>query len=412
MALVDEGRLALADRVIDHIGELTIDGEGDALTIRHLLTHTGGIGEVATIKDAKDSETTLWSMEPDDDALGLFPDGLTLEVPPGTKWCYANLGYALLGEIVSRIEGAPIAQVVQRRVFGPLGMTSSDLFDRPHPDLTTPYHHAVGEEAREFNARVGIDNPPVEETVDGTNIRGVFKYIRGGGAAGAVQSTITDMARYAAALLRGGAGIVKPETFAQMTAPQWAPDERLETWGLSFQRFTHFGVPMFGHGGGVLGGWNTMLLIIPSRDQALLIHSNTAFEGLAKLISRCLAALLDHRPAAPNLAVDPGMLAAAPGVYESPGGVLTNFRIMGSMGRVQIKAEDGALRLYARRGKWREGMAMHPADPADPAFFELGDDDLQPSKVALLRDATGAVTGLRCDRLVQMNRTEAVEGWA
>ncbi|HZZ36203.1 MAG TPA: serine hydrolase domain-containing protein [Caulobacteraceae bacterium] len=412
MALVDEGRLTLADRLVDHIPEVAIDGEAEAVTIRHLLTHTSGIGEVPTAKDVKTTQDTLWSAGPDSDVLGLFPDGLTLDVTPGTKWSYANLGYALLGEIVSRIEGAPIAEVVERRVFRPLGMAGSDLLDRPHRDLSTPYHHPLTEEAKAFNREKGIPFDEDETPVDGHNIRGEFKYIRGGGAAGAVQSTIPDMARYAAALLRQGGGIVRPETFAAMIAPQWAPDERLESWGLSFQRFRHFGVPIFGHGGGVVGGWNTMLLIIPSRDMALLVHSNTAFQDFDKLVSRLLAATLGVAAERASGTVSPEILAAAPGVYESPGGVLTNFRIIGAMGRLQIKAENGGLKLHSRRGNWKGGVTMIPADPADPGFFALDDDPLQPSHLALVRDAAGAVIGLRCDRLVEMVRTETVEPWA
>ena len=411
MALVDEGRLTLDDRLVDHIPELPIDGDAEAVTLRHLLTHTAGIGEVPTAADTRRADETLWSDQPDSDLLGLFPNGLTLDMPPGAKWSYANHGFALVGEIVARIEGAPIAEVVRRRVFEPLGMTNSDLLDLPHPDLTTPYHHAPSAEALKFAERVFGERLPVETTVDGTNIRGAYRYIRGGGAAGAVQSTIPDMARYASALLARGAGIVKPETFDRMVAPQWCLDERLESWGLTFQRMRYFGEAFIGHGGGVLGGWNTMLIVSPRRNLALLVHANTAFEGMAALTTRLLAALTGAQPQVLAGAPAAEVIAAAPGVYESPGGVLTNFRIIGSMGRLMIKAEDGGLTLYARRGAWREGKRLYPGDPSDPNFLIVDDQSLQPSKLALVRDASGAVVGLRCDRLVEMVRTE-VEPWA
>ncbi|HEX4181680.1 MAG TPA: serine hydrolase domain-containing protein, partial [Caulobacteraceae bacterium] len=166
MALVEEGRLALTDRLADRIPELVFHGDGSGVTVRHLLTHTAGIGEVAMPDEVRDTEASLWSDEPDQDVLGLFPSGLTIDVPPGTKWSYANLGFALLGEIVARIEGAPIAEVVRRRVFAPLGMTNSDLLDLPHPDLTACYHRAPGDDERELLARAG--RPAVDEpTVDG-----------------------------------------------------------------------------------------------------------------------------------------------------------------------------------------------------------------------------------------------------
>jgi D-alanyl-D-alanine carboxypeptidase len=409
LALVDEGRLSLDDRVADHIPELTIDGDADALTLRRLLTHTGGIGEVATAADVKRVEESLWSSSPDANALGLFPDGLTLDVPPGTKWAYANLGFALLGEIVARAEGKPIAQVLAQRIFEPLGMENSDLFDHPHPDLATGYHHPPIDEVRELSAKGG--RPLPEETpVDGRNIRGEYKYIRGGGAAGAVQSTVPDMARYASALLARDGGIVRPETFDQMLRPHWQPDERLAGWGLSFERDRRFGRLIFGHGGGVLGGWNSMLVVAPKENLALVVHANTMFDDFGKLESRLLAAMLDASPDASTATLDDGVRATAPGVYEVAGGTLTNWRVMGQMGRLQIKAEDdGSLRLYSRRGVWKRGVSMRPAAPD---FFHLDDDPLEPSRLALVRDAAGQVTGVRCGMLAEMRRTEAVAPWA
>jgi CubicO group peptidase (beta-lactamase class C family) len=412
MALVDEGRLSLDDCVFHHVPEVVFHGDGSKVKLRHLLTHTSGIGEAAMPEDVRALTETLWSGSPDGDVLGLFPRGVTLEIPPNTKWSYANLGYALLGEVVARAEQAPIAEVLRRRIFAPLGMTNSDLLDQPHPDLATGYHRAPGEDEREMRARAGLETPD-EPTVDGLNIRGTYLHIRGGGAAGAVQSTVPDMARYAAALLAGGGGgIVRPETFATMIAPHWAPDPRMESWGLSFSRAVRFGRFMFGHGGGVLGGWNSMLLVIPNEELALIVHANTAFDEFSKLVSRLLAAILRARPPAPvERAISPDLLASASGVYEARPGELTNFRVKGAVGRLQIKAADGALSLHARRGVWKRGMRLSPADPVDDTFFHIADDDLEPSGLKLVRGGDGGICGLRYG-LVEMVRTDAVPGWA
>ncbi|MCH8859046.1 MAG: serine hydrolase, partial [Proteobacteria bacterium] len=96
-------------------------------------------------------------------------------------------------------------------------------------------------------------------------------YIKGR-AAGSVQSTIPDMAKYAAALLARGGGIVTPETFDTMVSPQWCPDRRLRHIGISFFLDPRFGRMTFGHGGGVGGGWNTMLTVVPQEDLALIVH--------------------------------------------------------------------------------------------------------------------------------------------
>ncbi|HLZ82383.1 MAG TPA: serine hydrolase domain-containing protein [Caulobacteraceae bacterium] len=410
MALVEEGRLGLDDCVFHHVPEVVFHGDGEKVRLRHLLTHTSGIGEVATPEDVRAVTDSLWSEGPDSDVLGLFPRGVTLEIPPNMKWSYANLGYALLGEVVARAEKAPIAEVVRRRIFAPLGMADSDLLDQPHPDLATGYHRAPGADERELRARAGLETPE-EPTVDGVNIRGTYLHIRGAGAAGAVQSTVPDMARYAAALLAGGGGIVRPETFATMIAPHWAPDPRMESWGLSFSRAVRFGRFMFGHGGGVLGGWNSMLLMIPDEDLALVIHANTMFEDSSKLFSRLLAATLGTAAPAPAVrAVSPDLLAAAPGVYEALPGELTNFRVKGAVGRLQVTAADGGLSLHARRGVWKRGIRLTPADQDDDTYFHIADDELEPSSLKLVRGG-GAVTGLRYG-LVEMIRTDAVPGWA
>ncbi len=415
MALVDEGPLSLDDRVVDRLPDMTFHGPAEAVTIRHLLTHTSGIGEVPMPEQLRDMPATLWSPE-GPDVPGVpeaYPDGITIDVAPGSKWAYANQGFVMLGEIVARAEGAPIEEVLRRRVFEPLGMTDTDCLDQPHPKLTTGYHRPPSEDELELARRVGA-TPPEEpgEPVDGHNIRRRYQYVRGH-AAGAVQSTIPDMARYAAALLRRCAGIVRPETFDSMVAPHWCPDDRLANIGLAFFRERRFGRRTFGHGGGITGGWNTHLTVLPEDDLAVLTHLNLTFDKFAQVEGRILQAVLDAPdPAVAEAQVDPKVLSTAPGVYEAKPGPLTNFRIITGTGRIQISARDGELLLHARRGPWKKGVRLRPAEPADPAFFVLDTGEPEPPLLALLLDQDSAVTGLRFDRLVEMVRNDELEPWA
>lgn len=413
MALVEEGRLSLEDRVVDLLPEMTFEGPSDAITLWHLLTHTSGIGEMPTPEDIRDPEGALWIPE-DGQWPGIpdaYPRGITIEVAPGTKWAYANHGWMLVGEIVSREERAPIEDVLRRRIFEPLGMADTDCLDDPQPDLTTGYHRPVSEDQRELMERVGIPVPPEDEPVDGWNIRG--KYMRlGGRAAGAVQSTIPDMARYASALLKRGSGIVKAGMFEKMVSPQWCPDDRLQSIGIAFFRSPRFGGATLEHGGGVTGGWNTMLTIVPDENLAVLVHMNLAYEDFDFVEGRILRAVLDApKPSLPDTPLDQRLREAAPGVYEAEPGALTNYRIAAQMGRLQISASDGGLVLHARRGRWKRGVRMVPADPRDPGFFVLDTGDLEPPCIALELDG-GFVRGLRCDRLISMVRNDAVAPWA
>ena len=411
MALVDEGRLSLDDLVVDRLPDITFHGPAETLAVRHLVTHTGGIGEAPTMANVTNPYDVLFTDDSDIPPISkAYPDGILIEATPGTKWCYGNHGFGLLGEIIARIEGSPIEEVLKSRIFDPLGMADTDCYDQPHPDLTTGYHRAPGIEELDLLEVLGKD-PAVEDTVDGYNIRGSHPYVMPR-AAGAVESTIPDMARYASALLHGGGGIVKPETLDLMTSPQWCPDERLGSLGITFQRQAHFGRRTFFHGGGVGGGWNTFFMVIPEENMAALVHMNLSSDLLGLVTSRIVQTALNAPPPSyPGEPLAPEILESAPGVYEVLPGHLTNHRPVTATGRVQITAENGGLFLRSRRGAWREGVKMVPADPADPMFFVLDTGELEPPFVVLSRDGSGLINGVRFDRLVYMARNEALQRW-
>jgi CubicO group peptidase (beta-lactamase class C family) len=400
MALVDEGRLSLDDRIVELLPDVPLHGHADAVTVRHLLTHTGGIGLAPTIEHITRFGEMLWSDAPDvPSTVDAYPHGILIEVPPGTKWAYANHGYGLLGEILARKEGVPVDEALRRRIFEPLGMVDTDNFDRPHPGLTTGYHRAPDADERVLIERAG-GHVPDEETVDGQNIRmAKYEYLRGESlrAAGAVQSTIYDMARYASALLRRGSGIVRPETFDAMVAPQWCLDDRMINLGFAFFRRPRFGRRTFGHGGAVAGGWITTLNVLPDDDVALLVHVNLASMEMMHVDSALMRALVDAPPAARDAAcpLDPAVLAAAPGMYQASPGPLTSLEVIVGVGRVRIEDHDGDLYVRSQRGLWKDGVRMLPADASDPAFFMLQTADVEPTCLALVCNGAGEVTALR-----------------
>lgn len=115
MTLVDEGRLSLDDHVTKFFPAFTGDGR-EAITIRHLLTHTGGLPD----------------MLPDDESLRARHAPLSdyaagavrapLKFKPGTQYSYASMGILLSSEIAEKITGKPIAVLAEERLFKPLGM--------------------------------------------------------------------------------------------------------------------------------------------------------------------------------------------------------------------------------------------------------------------------------------------------
>jgi CubicO group peptidase (beta-lactamase class C family) len=407
MSLIEQDRLRLDTKIVELFPKLAFVGDGDAsnLTIQHLLTHSGGIGEAPTRALLDHPLAALWSdspgMPPPEER---YPTGIEIEVDPGTKWAYANHGFGLLGDLLVQLEEKPLADLFRDRIFRPLAMRDSDIRDKPHHNLAPGYHRAITDP--EHRTRGGVDlwyNDGAAE--DEVNLRGQYIYFPVP-AAGAVQSTVRDMARYASVLLRRGEGIVDGPTFETMIIPQWEPDPRLRSVGLSFMRGTHFGEHSFGHGGSVSGGWNSEMTIFPERNLAVLIHFNLDDASTGPARSLLIQAVVDgSTPPPSNDPINEAVAAQATGTYDAEPGELTNTRIRWTTGRLTITAKDGSLHLSSRRGPWSDGVPLCAADPADPSLLRIMDEAVEPVYLVLTHDDAGAIDGLLLDRCIRMVRT-------
>lgn len=114
LLLAEDGRLSLSDDVRKHIPELP--EYGHAITIDHLLTHTGGLRDwtwLSSITQVRDPSLTLI----------LRQRGVDFRA--GEEWAYSNTGYELLREVARRVSGQPLADFMRTRLFEPLGMRST-----------------------------------------------------------------------------------------------------------------------------------------------------------------------------------------------------------------------------------------------------------------------------------------------
>jgi len=118
MMLVDEGKLDVAARVSKFQPKFT-GGAKDKVTLRQLLTHSGGLLWWAPLyKDVQGQAAYLEKIV-----------AMDLAYEPGSKSVYSDLGLILLGDVVERLGGAPVGELAQKRVTGPLGM--KDTLYRP-----------------------------------------------------------------------------------------------------------------------------------------------------------------------------------------------------------------------------------------------------------------------------------------
>jgi len=120
LLLRDEGRLRLDDDVVSFVPETAAlhppTADAPPITVRSLLTMTAGL---PTDDPWGDRQQAL----PDDDFAALLAGGLSFAWSPGTIFEYSNLGYALLGRVISIAAQAPYRDVVCDRLLTPLGLT-------------------------------------------------------------------------------------------------------------------------------------------------------------------------------------------------------------------------------------------------------------------------------------------------
>jgi CubicO group peptidase (beta-lactamase class C family) len=143
MLLRDAGALSLDDPAAAYVPQLAgwINGAADAgpLTIRHLLTMTAGF---PTDDPWGDRQQGL----PIDEFDALLARGVTFNWAPGTRFEYSNLGYAILGRIVTAASGVPYDEFIRARLLAPLGLSRTGFAAEEFPaaELAAGYRRGPG----------------------------------------------------------------------------------------------------------------------------------------------------------------------------------------------------------------------------------------------------------------------------
>ena len=137
MLLVHDGKL----RYDQTLGELFPDFPtyGKTITVRNLLNHTSGLPDYEDLMDAAEkARGPLWSPEKqiqDDEVLELLKREKAGKFAPGTSWSYSNSGYVVLGLIVAKASGKPYAEFLHERIFEPLKMDHTIVYQKGKNDV-------------------------------------------------------------------------------------------------------------------------------------------------------------------------------------------------------------------------------------------------------------------------------------
>ncbi|GAA1465133.1 serine hydrolase domain-containing protein [Microbacterium thalassium] len=392
MQLVEQGRIDLDAPANDYLRAYRLvpdDPDWRPATPRHLLTHTAGLGELAHASGAfrPDFGESVPAGAPLPSPADLYERALAVHAEPGTRFVYNNHGPTTLGQIVADVSGMPLGEYLAEHVFAPLGMSDSSLArtDRISAALATGY---------EIGAH-GV------KRVDGRDM------ITAGAAS--VYSTPRDMARYAQALLRGGAGehgaILALETLAEMFRAQYRPDPRIPGMGLGFFRTEVAGRDAVRHQG-THPGFHSELCVVPDAGIGVIAFTNGSRQAdfwLPSEVKMLLRTLLGDTTDAVPAAQHPERWGDLCGWYRLDAR-LTDVRLRGMLGfgaEVFVQRGRLMLRFLTVVPTLLKGFPLEPAAASDPDAFQvsLGDAGLEPMRVVFSRDPGTELPRLHLDMM-------------
>jgi CubicO group peptidase (beta-lactamase class C family) len=124
LQLRDAGKLSLDDPAEKYVPELRSlrysTTDSPRLTLRHLLTHSGGFPEDNPWGDQQLARS-------EEEFTAMLREGIPFSNPPGIAYEYSNYGFAILGRVVTRVSGMPYTQYVEQKILRPLHMDSTTL---------------------------------------------------------------------------------------------------------------------------------------------------------------------------------------------------------------------------------------------------------------------------------------------
>jgi D-alanyl-D-alanine carboxypeptidase len=304
--LIDAKKMSLDDAIGRYVDGLTPDAA--AVTIRHLLTHSGGLGNyfvpenIAVIKSARN----LSDLKP-------LVAGSKPAFAPGARSEYSNTGFLLLGLAIEKATGQRYGDYLQTHVFAPADMTLSGMMPAgpslravgmtnwPDPEDALP--------APPQGAQAGPPPGPGRPQLPppGPLRRSAEAEIMGSSAGGGY-STAADMQRFYAALFAGK--LTSTSMLHALTSPQimLLPARRSMpsiSYGFGFSAADYKGRAWVGHNGGLPGG-NVATMTFPKDRTTLVVMANRDPPSADEMMRKIQSMVFDAGACSPGPAPAPG----------------------------------------------------------------------------------------------------------
>jgi CubicO group peptidase (beta-lactamase class C family) len=249
LLLVDRKQLSLDDRLTEYFPGFP--KYGDAITVKHLLTHTSGL---PAYEDLIPADTKL---QLDDlDVLHLLIDTDKPNFAAGEKFEYSNSGYALLGLIVEVVAKKPFHEFMANDVLRPLGMTNSVLYQL---GLNTVPNRAFGHRMK--NRRWERSDQSLTSAIRGD---------------GAIYTSLRDYRKWLDGI--EGGKLLSDKSYSAMFTPHVVSDRQGSQYGFGWFIDEYRGEPRIHHNGET-HGFRICVQRFPHRKAALLIQLNNEIDG-------------------------------------------------------------------------------------------------------------------------------------
>jgi D-alanyl-D-alanine carboxypeptidase len=236
--LQQAGKLRFDDPLIKYLPDYPNKDFASKVTIHHLLTHTGGAGDIFG-PQFDQHRTELRTLQ---DYVKLY-GSRDVAFDPGSRWDYSNYGFILLGVVVEKVSGQDYYNFVREHICKPAGMDSTDSL----PETESVVNRSVGY----MSPGRPTESRPNDETLP---YRGT--------SAGGGYSTVTDLLAFANALLDHKL-LDADHTAVLTTGKVDTPRGEKYAYGFS-EQITPDGGRCFGHGGGAPGMNGELKICAPS----------------------------------------------------------------------------------------------------------------------------------------------------
>jgi len=273
LKLAEEGRIDLEAKLVDYFPECANGGK-ENITIRHLLTHSSGLPAGLPAKPA-------WH---GDAAAHELACKQVVTHPPGTFFRYSDINYILLGQLVQKASGMPLAEFARTRIFEPLQMRDTGYVPLRRLDSRAVALIAPTQKGQAGDASAHGDLAP-GQLLQGVVHDPTARRMDGVAGSAGVFTTARDVARYARMLLQGGeldgVRILSPDSVRLLSTVQSPPGiDALRGLGMDINspyavrpRGTAYPVGSYGH----TGFTGCVLWIDPGSRSFYVLLSNRVY---------------------------------------------------------------------------------------------------------------------------------------